>query len=232
MASDLLLLCLYTLWARAGLFCAVLLMTTTAISHGQSGEIADFQSWDELDVSARLARDVDLCWVSQGRFSAEFSNPATYLSGVDVKVAAGRFLEITPSYYFLRFISASDRRGHFQVPMLTATARRNWERWVVADRNRFLGAIGTGNDFWIYLNRPRVDYRIGPATKGASLFVWDEIFYFSSFHAWTRNRFAAGARKIFGERWAADAYYLRQDDRRGQPRDINGLGLTFEVRIR
>src|SRR5579864_4522480 len=192
----------------------------------QNAILSDFQSWDEVDVSARLSKNVDTSWVSQGRLSTEYPNPETYLSGIDLKLGIGRHLEITPSYYYLGAIGLTGRSGHFQVPMLTATVRNTWSRWTIADRNRFLGAIGGGNDFWIYVNRPRVDWRVGASSMGTTLFLWDEAFYFSLFHGWTRNRFAAGARKEFGKRWAADAYYLRQDDSRIQPRDLNGLGLT------
>ncbi len=65
-----------------------------------------------------------------------------------------------------------------------------------------------------------------------SAFVWDEIFYFSLFRSWTRNRFAAGVHKQLNENWATDVYYLRQDDSHVQPCAINGLGLTLELRIR
>lgn len=195
-------------------------------------ELSDFQSWDELDVSARVAENVDVSWVSQGRFSTNFSNPATYLTGADIKIRVGPYFEVTPSYYDLGLVSVNDHRGHFRVPMLSATMRKNWVGWTIADRNRFMGAIGGGNDFWIYVNRPRVDWRVGASSMGTTLFLWDEAFYFSLFHGWTRNRFAAGARKEFGKRWAADAYYLRQDDSRIQPRDLNGLGLTLEIRLR
>lgn len=75
-----------------------------------------------------------------------------------------------------------------------------------------MGAIGGSDNFWLYVNRPRVDYRLGPPSWGSSLFSWDEAFYFSLFHGWTRSRFAIGTRKAFNHRWAADVYYLRQDD--------------------
>lgn len=214
---------------RFGL-CGILVATSFAAA--QSGILSDFQSWNEVDVSARLAKSVDTSWVSQGRLSTEYPNPETYLSGIDLKLAIGRYLEITPSYYYLGATGLTGRSGHFQVPMLTATARNTWNRWTVADRNRFLGAIGEGNDFWIYVNRPRVDYSLPLARWRTSAFVWDEVVYISLFHEWSRNRFASGLRKSFNEYWATDVYYLRQDDSRIQPRRINGLGVTLEIRIR
>ena len=198
----------------------------------QNAILSDFQSWDEVDVSARLSKNVDTSWVSQGRLSTEYPNPETYLSGIDLKLGIGRHLEIAPSYYYLGAIGLTGRSGHFQVPMLTATVRNTWNGWTVADRNRFLGAIGGGNDFWIYVNRPRVDYSLPAPRLRTSAFVWDEFVYVSLFHEWSRNRFASGLRKSFNEYWATDVYYLRQDDSRIQPRRIDGLGVTLEIRIR
>lgn len=60
--------------------------------------LSDFQGWDELDISAKLVKDADVSWVSQGRFSTQFPNPATYLSGVDLNLSVGRRLVLTPSY--------------------------------------------------------------------------------------------------------------------------------------
>jgi len=203
-------------------------------AYGQSAATrsSDFQSWDELDVSGRLAKTVDVSWISQGRFSTQFANPATYLSGVEATVGLGSHLFVAPSYYYLAYKTTTGHSGHFQVSMLAATLKVERERWTVSDRSRFLGAIGGGNDFWLYLNRPRIDYSVGSPRWGTSAFLWDEVFYFSVFHGWTRNRSAAGVRKAINKNWAADLYYLRQDDSKTQPQVINGVGATLELRIR
>jgi len=203
-------------------------------AHGQSAStrLSDFQSWDELDVSARLSKSVDVSWISQGRFSTQFANPATYLSGAEATIDIGSHLLVAQSCYYLAYQTTTGHSGHFQVPMLSATLKFARERWTISDRSRFLGAIGGGSDFWLYLNRPRVDYTVASPRWGTSAFLWDEVFYFSVFHAWTRNRSAAGVRKTISKKWAADLYYLRQDDSKAQPRIINGVAVTLELRIR
>jgi hypothetical protein len=207
-------------------------VATTLFVHAQKAELSDFQSWDEVDVSARLSRNLDLSWVSQGRLSTGYPNPATYLTGADLKVGLGHYFEMTPSYYYLGVNSVTGHSGHFHVPMLSVTARSAWKGFTVADRNRFLGAIRDGSNFWVYMNGPRVDKPIGDRLWGTSMFVWDEVFYFSLFHEWNRNRFASGLRKQLNDNWAADVYYLRQDDSRIQPRNIDAVGVTVEIRIR
>ena len=211
--------------------CLLAAVPVPANAQGSATPLSDFQNWDEVDVSVRAARILDIAWVTQGRFSSGYPNPAAYLSGVDFKLSAGSHFEFTPSYYYAAFKTTSGKKGHFQVPMFSLIMRDTWKNWTFSDRNRFLGAIGGVTDFWIYRNRPRVDYSLR-TKSGATAFVWDEVSYFSLLHRWNRNRFAAGLRKTINEEWAAEIYYLRQDDSVVQPRDINGLGVTLALRIR
>ncbi len=44
---------------------------------------SDFQSWNELDISARLAPVLDVTWDSKVRFSTGLENPAAYIFGAD-----------------------------------------------------------------------------------------------------------------------------------------------------
>jgi len=212
--------------------CFFTIQSLSAYGQSAATRLSDFQSWDELDVSARLAKTLDVSWVLQGRFSTQFANPATYLSGAEATVGIGSHLLVSPSYYYLAYKTTTGHSGHFQVPILAATLKFGRERWTISDRSRFLGAIGGANDFWLYLNRPRVDYTVASPRWGTSAFLWDEVFYFSVFHGWTRNRSAAGVRKAINRKWAADLYYLRQGDSKTQPRVINGVGVTLELRIR
>jgi hypothetical protein len=212
--------------------CFPAIISLPASGQSATARLADFQSWDELDVSARLAKSVDVSWISEGRFSAQFANPATDFSGAEATVGIGSHLLVAPSYYYLAYRTTTGESGHFHIPMLAATLKVARERWTLSDRSRFLGAIGGGNNLWLYLNRPRVDYSVGAPRWGTSAFLWDEVFYFSLFHGWTRNRAAVGVRKAVNKNWAVDLYYLRQDDSKAQPRVINGVGATLELRIR
>jgi hypothetical protein len=195
---------------------------------------ADFQSWDELDASIRLTESVDVTLAAQGRFSSELSNPAKYKLGSDWNFRIAKFLVVTASYYYFAFHTATGASGHGQVPIMAVTAVFERGRFTFSDRNRFLGEVGvTGTaPFWVYRNRPRIDYRVGPSKWKTSVFTWDEVFHYSTRDGVTRNRFAVGGRKLLNDRVAASLYYQRQDDSHSTPAHIITLGTLLELRLR
>jgi Protein of unknown function (DUF2490) len=194
----------------------------------------DWQNWDELDLQTRLFSRLDATWIAQGRFSSRLSNPAVGVLGADFNLEVSKYLVITPSYYCFTFRAASGVEGHGQDPILAASVFARYRALTLSDRNRFIGALGiTGTqNFWIYGNRPRIDYKIGPDAWKTSLFVWDEIFYFSNHNGWTRNRLAIGGRKALNERTTVNLYYQRQNDGHSSPRVINAVVVLIELRLR
>jgi hypothetical protein len=207
--------------------------TAQASNVTSSSTRTDFQDWNELDVSAKLAEEIDLTWVSRERIGDNLKQPSTYYStGVDVNIAVSNHLTLTPSYYYFDRLTAAENRQTGQVPILAATLADIWGRWKISDRGRLAGVLVNGSaHYWVLQNRPRVDYRLGSEPEGASVFLWDEVSYYSIYHSWTRNRLAAGTRIAVGKRCAVDLYYLRQDDSRSHTREINAIGTTLELRI-
>jgi hypothetical protein len=154
--------------------------------------------------------------------------------GTDFNFDVSKHLLITPSYYYFTFRSISGAKGHGHDPILGATFFSKHGALTISDRNRFIGVLGIAGtrDFWVYGNRPRIDYKVGPHDWQTSLFAWDEIFYFSHHGGWTRNCLAIGVRKAFIEGMAINMYYQRQTDRHSSPVCINAIVLLIEVRLR
>jgi hypothetical protein len=219
-------------WVGAVLGTLLAMATPTMAIAKQAAPRAEFQTWDELDVSARINPRFDITLSSQTRFSTGQENPATSSNGVDLNIRVGDHLIVTPSYYLIASRTAAGSWVHSRVPILAATPTYEWGRWTLSDRNRVAQVSGAGSDFWLFQTRPRLDYAIGGEGSGTSLFVWDEVSYYSLFHTWSRNRFAAGTRIAANQTSAIDVYYVHQNDIRTRPHRIDGIGLTLELRWR
>ena len=128
----------------------------------------DFQSWDELDALTRLSSNLDVTWIARARLSTELPNPAHYVFGTDWNFSVGKFLVLTPSYYFGTYRTAAGNSGHRQVPIFAVTPVFARGRVMLSDRNRFGGRFDTrvNAPSWFYRNRPEIEYRIGASPWG------------------------------------------------------------------
>ena len=62
-------------------------------------------------------------------------------------------------------------------------------------------------------------------------FVADEVWYVGDASAWTRNRLSVGVIKEFNSRFTAELFYLRQNDGRARPGNLNVIGTLLRVKL-
>jgi len=119
----------------------------------------DFQCWDELDALTRLSPHRDVTWIARLRLSTNLPNPRHYVFGTDWNFSVGKYLVLTPSYYYDTYRTASGDTGHRLVPIFAATAGYAQGRVTLSDRNRSGGRFDTiaKGPPWFYRNRPSID---------------------------------------------------------------------------
>ena len=178
----------------------------------------------------RAGSRTDITLVSQARLSARVPSPVLWLLGVDAVILLNHHLLVTPSYYYFRFDQArTTEQGHNLV--LAATFSKSAGRIAIDDRNRVLGFLIPGSDFWVYGNRLHAERSIGPEKKRMALIGWDELFFFSNTDSWQRNRVALSFDKGISDRLAIEPYLLHQTDGHIHPGNVNAFGLVFKVRV-
>lgn len=86
-------------------------------------------------------------------------------------------------------------------------------------------------DAWRYRNRVQLEHQFAIGKTKFTWFIADEVFYDWSLHDWVRNRATIGASHTFNKHFAGELYYLRQNDGRSRPGDINIIGSRLRFRL-
>ena len=207
-------------------------IATTRIPTKAPLAVADFQSWNELDVEIPVTGEFAVAFAAQERFSRALSGTIDRNLEIDGRFFPGDHYDLSISAYGAEFASSGRGFEYKYQPIVAATVWQVYGRWTLSDRSRLLKDFGEVARSWEYRNRPELYWRIGPESTGIAVFTWDEISHYSNYGGWTRNRSAAGLEIPVAADWTTDLYYLRQVDARSQIRVINGVGLTLEWRVR
>ena len=189
---------------------------------------SDRQIWSELDIRGRVSPGMDLTWslLNRESFRGAHAAAGTRATGLDLNIRLSRHFALTPSYYYAESRTQTGQWLPTHLPTLAANLIFEAQRCVFSDRNRLVGVLSAGQAFWVYQNRPRLDCRIGSGRTASSVFVWDEVSYYS-IAAWTRNRLASGVHVPLSARYTLDVFYMWQRDVRNQPGRVDALGVTL-----
>jgi hypothetical protein len=216
--------------ALAALIGAVVLSTRLAAASPPRPTNDDFQTWNEIDITAPLDGQAALTWVSWVRSNAQ--GPVTYAYGAEAELHLVSHVTLSPSYYvYGSYKSTTGQWVETRQPTLVATVSEQLQQCDLSVRNRLSVVDGGGTPYEEYRIRPQVDCRIPVEPLNVSVFVWDELFYYSQYHRWNRNRVAPGFRVACNQRLAFELYYLHQYDEEARPRELNAVGVTLQLRV-
>ncbi|MBV9215729.1 MAG: DUF2490 domain-containing protein [Acidobacteria bacterium] len=218
---------------RSAAICALLAAFAAGASAQELQPHNDFQSWNDIQVTAPLTKPLDLWFSITGRFGKN----ATRLN--DGRLALGfiwktnKALSIQPFYWL---IYMRNSRAVFQVEHrlnLRITYKLPVKKFGVSVRNTFERRIKQPAGSWRW--RPSITFEKElPATlmKGLKFYATEEIFYDSLQHRFSRNRATVGFTKTLNKQWAVDLYYMRQNDGVSLPGNLNVIGTSWKVRLK
>ncbi len=203
-----------------------------SFASAQSLDQTDNQFWSDVQLAVPVTKTVDFNILGTLRIGRDISHPVDERVGVGFTFRFGKYLTVAPSYLGIGMQPVPRRRIWENRLSFPVTVRFKLEKFTLSDRNlverrfRNSGARATR-----YRNRFLVEHPVGPDNLGLSLFVGDEVFYDWTVDRWVRNRFAAGASKVFNKHFTQDFFYLRQNDGVSIPGDLNVIGTILRFRL-
>lgn len=216
------------------LSCLILLLVClTGIAEAQRlppAPKSDTQQWNDIQLATALSKEVDFNLYGTFRFGRDISHLVDRRTGVGFTFKAGKYLTFAPNYLHIVMRPTEGRKVNENRLTFAATVSVPVGKFTIADRNQFERRFRIINSTR-YRNRLQVSHPIKIGGADLQLFVSDEVFYDWAVNAWVRNRFAVGVSRKFNKHFTGDVYYMRQNDGRARPGDLNILGVIYRLRL-
>jgi len=210
----------------------LLLLLASCASAQSLIDHTDNQQWTDVQLAVPVTKNFDFNLLGTLRLGRDISRPVDERVGVGFTWRLGTHWQIQPNYLHIGMQPTRGRRIWENRLSLPVTFRFNAGKFRLSDRNLIEHRIrNSGLRTNRYRNRFQVEHPVGDKEWNLSLYVADEVFYDWSLDRWVRNRFTAGASKVFNKHFTQDFYYLRQNDGVSIPGDLNVMGTTLRFRL-
>ena len=192
----------------------------------------DNQQWTDVQLAVPVTKNFDFNLLGTLRLGRDISRPVDERVGAGFTWRIGKYWTVSPNVLGIGMQPVRGRKIWETRLSLPVTLRFNVGKFRLSDRNLFEHRIrNSGLRANRYRNRFLVEHPVGDKEWNLSLYVADEVFYDWFIDRWVRNRFAAGATKVFNKHYTQDFYYLRQNDGVSVPGDLNVIGTTLRFRL-
>lgn len=191
----------------------------------------DTQVWNDVQASVALSKEVDFNLFGALRFGRDVTHLVDRRAGAGFNFKLGQYLTLAPWYLNIVTRPAEGRKASENRLNLAATVRLPLGKYALVDRNLFERRLRSTGNSTRYRNRLQLErpFKLGGTQLG--WFLSDEVFYDWSVDDWVRNRFTAGLSRRFNKHFTGELYYMRQNDGRSRPGDLNVIGLTYRFRL-
>lgn len=216
--------------ALAGVVLLCLAGSTRAQAAGPPEK--DFQSWNDLLLTVPMSKKVDFVFQGTLRMGGNISKPVDERIGIGFAFKIGKYLTFTPSFLHREATAPRGRPESEERITLAATVRFPLGKFTLSDRNQFERRFRVPQGSQTrYRNRLQVEHPFKIDKQKFTFFVSEEVFYDWSVNDWVRNRFGVGVSHAFNKHFTLDVYYMRQNDGRSRPGDINIVGTTWRFKL-
>ena len=192
----------------------------------------DFQSWNEVQITAPMTKKVDFYTAVTMRFGKNVSrvNDSRFAIGFIFKPTIS--LSIQPFYLYIdaRNTNSQFRKEHRL--NLRTTYRFPFKKFGLSHRSWFEYRLRRPRNSWRY--RPSLTFEKALPKNiipKATFFLTEEVFYDSLLKRFSRNRFSAGINKTLNKNLSLDVYYMRQNDGTTRPGDLHVIGTSLKVKF-
>lgn len=216
------------------LLLTLLLAALFASAAAQSGQPddEDFQSWNDLQITAALNKKVDLLLQATFRIGQNITRLSEVRGGGGLAFKLGKAFSFSPTYLHIETKNAA---GVFHTEhrySLRGTYKFPFKKFSLSHRSIYEYRVRSSGNTWRY--RPSLTFE-KPLPESfipkARFFVTEEAFYVSTTGKFSRNRFSLGVSKTINHHLTLDLYYLRQNDGHSHPGDLNVLGTTWKIHL-
>ncbi len=193
---------------------------------------ADTQNWNDIQLTVPLEKNVDFVLQGTLRLGDNVTRPVDERWGIGFVFKVNKYLSFSPSYFHREATPPKGKHETEERATLGATLRFPLGKFSLIDRNAFERRWRHPQvDGWRYRNRVQLEHPFKINKAKFTFFVSDEVFYDWSLHDWGRNRFGVGASHAFNKHFTFDLYFMRQNDGRMRPGDLNIIGTAMRFRL-
>ena len=216
--------------ALAGL--ALLCLGESVCAQSTGPPEKDFQSWNDLQFTIPMNKKVDFVFQATLRIGGNISKPVDERVGIGWVFKIGKHLTFNPSYLHREARAPRGQPESEERVTLGAMVRFPLGKLTLSDRNWFERRfrVPQGNSTR-YRNRLQIEHPFKFHKQTFTFLINEEVFFDWSVNDWVRNRFGVGVRHPFNTHFTLDLYYMRQNDGRSRPGDINIIGTTWRFSL-
>jgi hypothetical protein len=193
---------------------------------------ADTESWNDVQLAIPLSKKADFLIQGTVRIGGNLTTPVDERWGLGFNYKAQKYITLNELYFHREAKPPNGRQEQENRLSFGATLNIPIGRFTLVNRNWLERRWRQPQvDAWRYRNRVRLEHPFKIQSQQFTFFVSDEVFYDWSLHDWGRNRFGVGANHAFNKHFTGELYFMRQNDGRTRPGDINIIGTVMRFRL-